>query len=133
MDTQGLARQILEQRKKRGISQEELARMADISRNYVSLLERAQARNVSMRIIEKLALALDVPPSQLICQEDERARLIPSALRELGLKEGLSYDVVDRLSKIPRRGQEPQTVEAWKALYEAIRSFLEGDSPEDGV
>jgi transcriptional regulator with XRE-family HTH domain len=52
----------------RGLSQEELAHRASIDRTYVSSIER-RLRNVSIQNIQRLALALDVEPRQLLDPE----------------------------------------------------------------
>lgn len=51
----------------RGLSQEELADRADINRNYVGMLERAEnAATVDM--LEKIAEVLGVDPAELLRQ-----------------------------------------------------------------
>jgi transcriptional regulator with XRE-family HTH domain len=52
-------------RRARGWSQEELAHRADIDRTYVSLLER-QIYSATLDVISKLAVALEVEPSELL-------------------------------------------------------------------
>ena len=52
-------------RNERGLSQEDLADMADIHRTYVSLLERCRYA-ASIDMIEKLATALQVEPADLL-------------------------------------------------------------------
>ena len=52
-------------RRKRGISQEELAHEAKINRSYVSTLENGLVY-VGLEIIEKLAKTLDVEPSEFL-------------------------------------------------------------------
>ena len=52
-------------RKKRGFSQETLAEVADLHRNYVSDIERG-VRNVALVNIVKLALALRIDPGELL-------------------------------------------------------------------
>jgi len=125
MDSDFFAQKVFKHRRARGMSQGKLADLADISRNYVSLIERGEAQNVSMKIINQIALALGVTSAELTGDHQETATLIPPSLREFGLQAGLQFDAVDRLSRIPRRGQEPQTPEEWKALYEAVRPYLE--------
>ena len=50
----------------KGISQEELAHLTDLDRTYISGIERG-LRNPTIRVLEKLAIALDVDICRLIC------------------------------------------------------------------
>jgi len=52
-------RQVKRYRKKRGISQEELASLSELHRTYVGAIERGE-RNVSLNNVEKIASSLDV-------------------------------------------------------------------------
>lgn len=52
-------------RNAKGLSQEELAHRASVDRTYVSSIERRQ-RNVSIQNVQRLALALDVDPRELL-------------------------------------------------------------------
>ena len=52
-------------RAKRGISQEQLADLADLDRTYISGVERG-IRNISLLNIVKIADALEVNPSELL-------------------------------------------------------------------
>ena len=47
------------------LSQEELAELAGVHRTYVGMLERCE-KNVTIYNIERIAIALQVPPSQLL-------------------------------------------------------------------
>ena len=60
-----LGRNVREWRKRRGLSQEELALETDMKRSYVSDIERG-TRNPSIRAIARLALALKVEPDVLL-------------------------------------------------------------------
>jgi transcriptional regulator with XRE-family HTH domain len=58
----------------RGLSQEGLAELAGVHRTYVGGIERGE-RNVSLLSIDRLAVALSVPPSTLMAEaERERGR-----------------------------------------------------------
>ena len=46
-------------RKAKGLSQEKLANLAEIDRTYLPTIEKGK-RNVSIEIIEKLAIALEI-------------------------------------------------------------------------
>jgi transcriptional regulator with XRE-family HTH domain len=60
-----LGRNVREARKRKGLSQEQLALEADMKRSYLSDLERG-TRNPSVRAVERLAAALGVEPWTLL-------------------------------------------------------------------
>lgn len=128
MNTQFLAEQVFNHRRALGISQSELADRAGISRNYVSLIERGEASNLSLNVLHSLATALGVTPAELTGEAQEAVQkaqtLIPPALRDFALQAGLSFEMVDRLARIPRRGAEPRSPEEWRALFEAVKGYL---------
>lgn len=128
MDPKELGRQVLAKRKEKGWSQEQLGEMAEISRNYVSQIERGEAESISIKIINKLAIAFGVSASELGEASTPSTVMIPSSLRELALQDNLSYEVIDKLVNIPRRGKEPKSVAEWRALYDAISLFINGDN-----
>jgi transcriptional regulator with XRE-family HTH domain len=124
MHSAELGQQIVKYRKAQKLSQQTLADKAGVSRNYISLIERGEA-NVSTGILEQIATVLGVPPAKLLGHSSQDQTFIPSTLREFGIKEGLSFEVIDKLARIPKPGQEPDTVEGWGTLYEAIRFYVE--------
>ncbi len=123
MDAKELGRQVQAKRKEIEMSQTELAEFAGVSRNYISLIERGEAKNISMRVINQLAVALGTSPAELTGETSMIT--IPASLRDFGIKNNLPYEVVDKLARIPRRGKEPKTAEEWKNLYRAISQFIE--------
>jgi transcriptional regulator with XRE-family HTH domain len=127
MNPKELGRHVKKLRQELGLSQETLAEQASISRNYLSLIERGAARNISIGVLGQLAAVLGTSMAELAGEAGQSEILIPPALREFGIAEGLSFSVVDRLARIPRRGHEPQTVEEWRELYRVIRAYLEGN------
>ncbi len=63
--TRGLfGKKVRELREKQGWSQEKLAEIADLHRNYVGNVERGE-QNISIDNIEKIAHALGVKPAKL--------------------------------------------------------------------
>lgn len=58
-------KRLVELRKEKGISQENLALECGIARSYLSGVERGK-RNIALLNIYKLAQALDIPPSRLL-------------------------------------------------------------------
>ena len=55
---------VQELRKKRNLSQEQLADMAGVHRTYIGMVERAE-KNITLRNIKKIAKALDVNIKEL--------------------------------------------------------------------
>jgi transcriptional regulator with XRE-family HTH domain len=125
MDTRELGRQVLKRRQRLGLSQGALAEKAYLSRNYISLIERGEAQNVSMNIVSQLGTALGASPSELMGEVEEEETLIPPALRELARQEKLSFEIVDKLARIPRRGKEPKTVEDWRKMYNLLKKYVQ--------
>ena len=125
MSNQGIGDRIRRERRKQGISQTELADCASISRNYVSLIERGKATNVSIGVIGRLAAALKTTTAALLGYDRSASLMVPESLSQLGIEEGLNYRVVEKLARLPRDGKEPRTVEEWRELYKAIRPFIE--------
>lgn len=128
MDTKELGRQVLTKRKEKELSQEELGNLAGISRNYVSLIERGEAQNISMKVIHQLAVALGASPAELTGESSWV--MIPPTLREYGIQNNMPYEVIDTLAHIPRRGKEPKSIKEWEDLYNAIAPFMGGENKE---
>lgn len=63
-----LGRKIAEHRKRRGLSQPELARMIDRSVAWVSQVERGVRKVDRMSVLEKVAEALDIPLAELAAE-----------------------------------------------------------------
>ena len=63
----GVVKQI---RKEHGISQEQLALLADIDRTYISDIEKGE-RNISLLTLKKIADALQVSMSYLITETEK--------------------------------------------------------------
>lgn len=61
----GFGQRLKELRLERRISQETLAGMAGMDRTFVAQVERGR-RNLSLANIHRLAIALGVPPSELL-------------------------------------------------------------------
>ena len=55
---------VCEERKKLGLSQEELANRAGVHRTYIGMIERAE-KNITLKNIEKIANALNVAIGRL--------------------------------------------------------------------
>lgn len=67
--TRILGQNVRDQRKRLGLSQEQVALDTDMKRSYLSDLERG-TRNPSVKAIERLAKSLGVEPWQLLRPSD---------------------------------------------------------------
>ena len=67
------ARNLRRLRNERGLSQDDLAYEAEVSRSYLSQLEKG-AFFASLRIIEKLAVVLNIEPAELLKRPEKRRR-----------------------------------------------------------
>jgi transcriptional regulator with XRE-family HTH domain len=66
-----VARNIRRCRRERRLSQEELASLANINRNYIGMIER-QENSPTIEMIERIAKALEVEPAQLLQAKQSR-------------------------------------------------------------
>ncbi len=116
-----IARELRRLRKERGWSQLELAERADLSVNYVSLIERAE-RLPSMEVIIQLAEVLGTTLAGVLIEPTENAepwlaeatailRTLPVEARGLvvGMLRGASQASGTRSSAAPKRGRRSQS------------------------
>jgi transcriptional regulator with XRE-family HTH domain len=66
MPLRRLATVLPQLRKKRNLTQVELAQRAEMTRSHLSLLEAGHRKNPSIEILKRLARALDVPVTALL-------------------------------------------------------------------
>lgn len=108
-------------RLKRGLTQEELARRAGVPRPNLSAIERGK-REVSLKTVRALAVALDVRPGVLVDgitpQEEETGELSREAMERIA-------DAVIR--KIPLAGAKEQALA--DQLKYLVRSRLRAAGP----
>lgn len=62
---QRFGERVRRRRREIDMSQEELAERADIHRTYLSSLERSGGRNPTIRVVQRIADALEVTPGSL--------------------------------------------------------------------
>lgn len=65
-----VGRAIAKARQEKGITQEVLSGLADIGRTHLSAIERCE-RKPTLETLWRLALALDIRPSQLVAYIEE--------------------------------------------------------------
>lgn len=109
--SQVLAARLRELRLRAGLSQEELARSARVSRAYLSDLERAE-KEAGIEVVVRLARALAVEPGVLLTGA---MAVVPNAPRSRRVKKR-------RLTSAERLGQQVARLAA-DADEDAIRRF----------
>jgi len=62
------------ERKKQGISQEELAFRARLHRTYIGMIERAE-KNITLINIEKIAKALKIPINKILAIDNSKPKI----------------------------------------------------------
>jgi tetratricopeptide (TPR) repeat protein len=87
---QALGRKIAAERRRRGLSQPELARMIDRSVAWVSQVERGARKVDRMSVLETLATALDIPLAELAAEAPVVAAVIEETPGAAGLRLVLS-------------------------------------------
>jgi tetratricopeptide (TPR) repeat protein len=87
---QALGRKIAAERRRRGLSQPELARMIDRSVAWVSQVERGVRKVDRMSVLEALAAALDVPLGELAAEAPVVAAVIEEPPGAAGMRLVLS-------------------------------------------
>ncbi len=60
-----LGKRIKQLRQEKGLSQEALAHLAELDRTYIPSIEKGE-RNISLEVIQKLAIALEMTISELL-------------------------------------------------------------------
>ncbi|MBU8916136.1 helix-turn-helix domain-containing protein [Bacillus sp. FJAT-29953] len=66
-----IGEKIKQLREEKGYSLTELARLADVSKSYLSLLERGMQTNPSLQLIQKIALPLETSIEYLLGYQQE--------------------------------------------------------------
>lgn len=123
--------EVKQRRLKQGLSLTELARLASVSKGYLSEIESNPAARPSAATLFKIASALGTSVAELLGSrpsgDDEKSALeIPDPLRQFAKKERLPEAEVRMLAGIRYRGKAPKTAEDWRYIYESIRLRTEG-------
>jgi transcriptional regulator with XRE-family HTH domain len=124
MELKSFGQRIRDRRVEEGWSQEDLARKADISRNYLSQIERGVATNLSWQVRKRLVTVLGLRTPEIFEEQWSQSNL-PPGLPEFARKVNLPAGDVEMLAQIQLRGKQPSTPEEWELLYKAIRIALE--------
>ena len=114
---------IKQRRVEKRLSAAELARRAEMSRGYLSELEAGLAPRPSGAVLYRVATVLGTTVADLLGEPETRPsdREVPTVLAELAEREQWPEEDVQMLARIRFRGDQPQSEDDWKFLYESIR------------
>lgn len=132
-----LADQIRSRRLEQGLSLSQLARLAKVSKAYLSQLENnPEGPRPSADVLYRIAFALGTTIGDLLERAPsglaEQPISIPSSLREFAASANLSQEDIAMLAQIKHRGQQPNLKpDDWRFLYESIQRILRVDDMED--
>ena len=121
--SKSFGQRVREKRLAEGKSQAEVDEIAKISRNYLSLIEREEAINLSWQVKKKLADALGI----LIEDETNPSvalENLPPGLADFAQEKNLPEADVLMLARLQYRGQQPTSSEQWRVLYNVIKTII---------
>lgn len=101
-----------------GFSQSKLAEKADVSRNYLSQIERGIATNLSLDVKSRLCTELGIALDGGVTDN------LPKGLPEFSAKNNLPENDIRMLARLEYRGRKPESLEEWNLLYKVIKSVL---------
>lgn len=111
---------VRERRMQEGLSQGVLARKVDISRNYLSQIERGEATNLSWQLVERLTTILGLKEEHIEETPLDRASL-PTGLAEFARTANLPDDDIRMLARLQYRGRQPTNAKDWAYIYNVIK------------
>jgi len=123
MATEPFGKRVRDRRIHEGLSQEELAEKVRISRNYLSQIERGQATNLSLQVVDRINEVLGLKTEAKAGTGDGEQQL-PPGLAEYARLVDLSPDDIAMLARLQYRGRQPTTPRDWAILYNIIRATL---------
>ncbi len=132
---EGVGSRIRHYRLEGGLSLSHLAEKAKVSKGYIWALENEpHARKPSADTLYAIAEALGVTMSDLLGRRllTTPVSHVPAGLRDFADEEDLPEADVHMLSAIQFRGEQPQTKERWRYIYQAIRMSADIDDRQSG-
>ncbi len=126
-------------RESRGISRQELAAKAGLSRAYIYLLEGRldddddTQRRPSYDVVRRLARALSVEPDAFSADGPAKCRMdldIPPSLSEAAKRFSIPAGDVRELAALSFRGRQPAKAGDWAQLWIAILNSIDAELPK---
>jgi transcriptional regulator with XRE-family HTH domain len=102
-----------ERRRELGWSLDDLAGRAQVSKAYISAIERGRSRRLGAEVLRRLEAALGL-------SEERAADDIPQGLAQVVKEHRMSRSEAIVLSRLRVRGRQPQSKERWDFIYKAL-------------
>jgi transcriptional regulator with XRE-family HTH domain len=119
--------QVRDRRKQEKLSQGDLAQQVEISRTYLSQIERGEATNLSWNVRQRLCEVLGIPVGGAESLTPiTRLEGLPESLQACATRLKLPPDDVKMLANLKYRGKQPDTSEKWEMLYNVIKMTVKG-------
>lgn len=116
-------RRVRSERVAQGLNQEQLADRVDISRVWLSKIERGQVPTLSLPLVEKISRVLGLGLLGGPTADGTNAEA-PDALQQFAEEKALPPADVDMLAGIHYRGKQPKTPKEWRLLYRVIQAVV---------
>lgn len=114
-----VGQRIKELREQVGLSQQELALRAGVTRSLVYKIEEGSANNPTLDKLRKIAAALNGSVAYIIGE----GHPISDSLRKLALRDNIVYKELDTLILMNFEGKQLTTVEEWDHLLRSAKKF----------
>lgn len=125
-----IGQQIKRRREEQGLSLTDLARLAGVSKGYLSEMENNRSARPSAATLFKIASALGTSVGELLGKSGPDSQSvnfdIPESLRQFAEEANLPDAEIRMLAGIRYRGKQPKTADDWRYIYESIRLRTEG-------
>jgi XRE family transcriptional regulator, master regulator for biofilm formation len=110
---------IYEFRKQKGLSLSELAKRADISKSYLSNIERNLNRNPSIEVVQRIAKVLEIELDTIL-----------NPLKNKVVKREIDQDLIDFATELKESGIDKEKFKEYKALIDFIKWQNKGERAE---
>lgn len=132
-----VGRRVRTARTQAGLSLAQLADASGVSKAYLVRLEKDESTNPSLDLLARVAEALDTTVADLVGRpplrfaQDENL-VVPPTLQAFADEAGLGQRELQTLASIRwRKGDEPQTVDRWRYIWQSLRASKQFDHDKD--
>ncbi|GIN92581.1 hypothetical protein J6TS1_32540 [Siminovitchia terrae] len=113
-----IGKKIYNIRRKKGMTLSELAKRSNISKSYLSVIERSINENPSIQVIHKIAAGLDVDIKTIIGTDKEQ-------------KQYIENEWIEFVSELKKTGIDKKQIHEYKAVIEFIKWRKENTSNDE--